>query len=74
MKSRGAFTVLNGTYVTQDSGTGIVHQAPYFGEDDFNTCLQAGIISRDMKPICPIDLVGRFTEEVTDFKGMYIKV
>jgi len=26
--------VLNDTYVTQDSGTGVVHQAPYFGADD----------------------------------------
>jgi len=32
MKDRGAFRVLVDTYVTEDSGTGIVHQAPYFGE------------------------------------------
>ena len=74
MRKQGAFTVQVANYVTKDSGTGVVHQAPYFGEDDFTTCMQAGIISRDMKPICPIDFVGKFTDEVTDYKGMYIKV
>ena len=66
--------MITGTYVTQDSGTGIVHQAPYFGEDDFNTCLKFGIISRDMKPVCPVDLVGKFTSEVTDYVGIHVKV
>jgi len=32
MKSRGGFRILVDTYVTEDSGTGVVHQAPYFGE------------------------------------------
>lgn len=32
MKERGAFRVLLDTYVTEETGTGIVHQAPYFGE------------------------------------------
>lgn len=31
MKSQGAFRVLTDTYVTDDSGTGVVHQAPFFG-------------------------------------------
>ena len=37
VKERGAFRVLVDTYVTEESGTGIVHQAPYFGE----VCLSA---------------------------------
>jgi len=32
MKERGGFRILLDTYVTEDSGTGVVHQAPYFGE------------------------------------------
>jgi len=32
MKDRGAFRILLDTYVTEESGTGVVHQAPYFGE------------------------------------------
>ena len=35
MKERGAFRILNDTYVTEESGTGVVHQAPYFGEVRF---------------------------------------
>jgi len=34
-------------YVTADSGTGIVHLAPYFGEDDNRVCLAAGIIQKE---------------------------
>ncbi|CAG5132735.1 unnamed protein product, partial [Candidula unifasciata] len=69
----GAFRVLVDTYVTTDTGTGVVHQAPYFGEDDQRVCLANGIITRDMKMVCPVDPSGRFTEEVTDFKGLYVK-
>lgn len=68
-----AFRVLVDDYVTAESGTGIVHQAPYFGEDDYRVCLKYGIISRDMKIICPVDASGKFTSEVTDFKGQYVK-
>ncbi|VDP12826.1 unnamed protein product [Onchocerca flexuosa] len=74
MKSKtGAFRVLVATYVTTDQGTGIVHQAPYFGEIDFQTCLDNGVITRDMKPICPVDECGRFKDEVVDFCGQYVK-
>ena len=41
-KSRGAFQILNDTYVTSESGTGIVHQAPYFGEDDYRVWSRSG--------------------------------
>lgn len=32
------------------------------------------VIKKDGKPICPVDATGRFTEEVSDFKGQYVKV
>ncbi|PIK35480.1 putative isoleucine--tRNA ligase, cytoplasmic isoform X2 [Apostichopus japonicus] len=67
-EKRGAFKVVTGTYVTNDSGTGIVHQAPYFGHDDYAVCMENGIITKD-DVICPVDESGRFTEEVTDFAG-----
>ncbi|KAK6059781.1 isoleucine--tRNA ligase [Cooperia oncophora] len=84
---KNAFRVLCNTFVTTDQGTGIVHQAPYFGEEDtmernslfrknsidYQTCLENGIITKDMKIICPVDESGRFTEEVSDFAGMYVK-
>lgn len=37
-------------------------------------CLREGVISRDMKAVCPVDDTGKFTDEVADFKGMYVKV
>ena len=41
---QGAFRVVTDTYVTADAGTGVVHQAPYFGEDDNRVCLAHGVI------------------------------
>lgn len=71
--SSRAFRVLTDSYVTDESGTGIVHQAPYFGEDDYRVCLAAGIISRDQEMICPVDDSGRFIEPVNDFLGQHVK-
>lgn len=69
----GAFRVLTDTYVTTESGTGIVHQAPFFGEDDYRVCMANGIISKDGELACPIDPAGRFIDPVTDFTGLYVK-
>lgn len=67
-----AFRILVDDYVTEDSGTGIVHNAPYFGEDDYRVCLNNKLITKSSKVICPVDDSGRFTEEVKDFKGQYV--
>jgi isoleucyl-tRNA synthetase len=69
-----AFRVVCDTYVEATSGTGIVHQAPAFGEDDHRIAIQNGIVAKDEMPPCPIDEVGRFTSEVPDFKGVHVKV
>lgn len=68
-----AFKVVVDKYVTKESGTGIVHQAPAFGEDDHRVALDNGVIRHDQMPPCPIDEVGCFTKEVPDFAGQYIK-
>ena len=68
-KSNGAFRVLVDGYVTTDEGTGLVHQAPAFGEDDFRIARENGI---EATP-CPLDAGGRFTEEVADFHSEYVK-
>lgn len=52
----------------------MVHQAPGFGEDDYRVCLHYGIIRKGQAVVCPVDASGLFTEEVTDFKGVYVKV
>ena len=62
------------TYVTAESGTGVVHQAPGFGEDDFRIALQYGVLKKGDTVVCPVDASGNFTDEVTDFKGRYVKV
>jgi isoleucyl-tRNA synthetase len=66
--------VVTDTYVTALDGTGIVHQAPAFGEDDHRVAITNGILQADELPPCPIDDVGCFTSEVSDFAGMYVKV
>jgi len=69
-----AFRVISDAYVTADSGTCMVHQAPAFGEDDNRVCLKFGVVERDGTGlVCPVDDMGKFTDGVTDFKGRYVK-
>lgn len=67
-----AFRVVADNYVTDDSGTGIVHCAPAFGEDDFRVCIDNQILTKD-KLVVAVDDDGCFTEKITDFSGCYIK-
>ncbi|XP_003739104.1 isoleucine--tRNA ligase, cytoplasmic [Galendromus occidentalis] len=73
LKAKGSFRVLCDGYVTSESGTGVVHQAPYFGEDDYRVCLLNGVITKDQDIVCPLDAAGRFVDPVSDFKGLYVK-
>ncbi|KAF8904442.1 tRNA synthetases class I-domain-containing protein [Gymnopilus junonius] len=68
-----AFRVLVDTYVTDADGTGIVHQAPAFGEDDHRIAIAHGVLRPDEMPPCPIDDRGIFTKEVPDFAGLHVK-
>ncbi|KAK7213493.1 hypothetical protein V2G26_020671 [Clonostachys chloroleuca] len=68
-----AFKVLNATYVTDDSGTGIVHQAPAFGEDDYSVAVEAGIVTEKRPAPDPLDDTGHFLSRVRDFEGMHVK-
>lgn len=67
------FRVVNATYVTSETGVGMVHQAPAFGADDYNVAMQAGIISDERLPPDPVDEQGCFTSEVMDFAGQHVK-
>ncbi|WP_039455302.1 isoleucine--tRNA ligase [Candidatus Jidaibacter acanthamoebae] len=62
-----AFRVLAGSFVTTEDGTGIVHIAPGFGEDDQILCEQNNI-----KVVCPVDNGGKFTHPVEDFLGLQV--
>uniref|UniRef100_A0A8C6U035 Isoleucine--tRNA ligase, cytoplasmic n=1 Tax=Neogobius melanostomus TaxID=47308 RepID=A0A8C6U035_9GOBI len=70
---KGAFQIVLDNYVKEEEGTGVVHQAPYFGADDYRVCTDYNIIQKDQAPICPVDASGCFTPEVTDFAGQYVK-
>ena len=62
-----AFRVLADDFVTTDEGTGIVHMAPGFGEDDQRVCEAAGI-----EVVCPVDAQGRFDSSVSDLEGLQV--
>jgi isoleucyl-tRNA synthetase len=68
-----AFRVISDGYVTNDSGTGIVHQAPAFGEDDYRVCKATKIVTGESDLPCPLDASGKFTDEVSDFAGLFFK-
>ena len=61
-KEQGAFKVVTVDYVDAGDGTGVVHTAPAFGEDDYWTCKK-----NNMPFVNPVDNRGRFTVEVSDF-------
>ncbi len=65
---KGAFRVFPADYVTTEDGTGIVHTAPGFGEDDYNT-----LKATDIPTVCPIDAECKFTSEVSDYEGRFVK-
>ena len=59
-------------FVSDKEGTGVVHCAPGFGEDDFNACTKRNMVDQGNPP-CPVDESGMFTSQVSDFAGMYFK-
>jgi len=65
--NKNSFKFLLGNFVTADDGTGIVHTAPAFGEDDYAICKKYGI-----SMVQPVDDKGKFTKEVKDFQGKFV--
>ena len=61
------FQIIQADYVSTEDGTGIVHIAPGFGEDDMNACQPY-----DIPVVCPVDSKGCFTKEVPDYEGMQV--
>jgi len=69
-----AFRVCVDAYVKDDSGTGIVHQAPAYGEDDYRVCLHNGIVHKDDVLPDPVDANGCFISPASQtLIGVYIK-
>lgn len=67
-KTKNSFVILHGDFVTTEEGTGIVHLAPGFGEDDQLLCKANGIPT-----LCPVDEGGKFTSEMFDLPNLSIK-
>ncbi len=62
--THNAFRVLDAAFIDTAEGTGVVHMAPGFGEDDMALCVAAGI-----PVLVPVDESGRFTSEVPPWQG-----
>ncbi len=65
---RNAFVLVPADFVTLDTGTGIVHMAPAFGEDDYQIGVRDNLAFFE-----PVDSEGRFTAEVAPYAGLHVK-
>ena len=68
LAEEGAFRVINAEYVSTEDGTGIVHIAPGFGEED-----AAAGKANNIPAVCPIDAECKFTKDVPDYEGRFVK-
>ena len=78
--AENAFRVISGDFVTTEDGTGIVHTAPTFGQDDAMVAKQAVpeippmlVLDTDVNPVPLVDLQGRFRPEMGEYAGKYVK-
>ena len=69
LKEKGCFKVLSGEFVSTEDGTGVVHIAPGFGQDDFDVCRAC---NPNFPVVCPVDEAGKFTSEVKDYEGKQV--
>jgi len=65
--TENAFQVLAADFVTTEDGTGVVHMAPGFGEDDQLACNAAGIPT-----LCPMDEHGCYTSDIAPWAGRHV--
>jgi len=68
VKLDNAYRIVAGDFVSDTSGTGIVHMAPAHGDDDYRVCMKNGLPF-----LVLVNGAGRYTDEVTDFAGRFVK-
>lgn len=68
VKPKNGYFIIDGDFVTDSSGTGIVHIAPAHGEDDYKVSMKNGI-----SMLSVVDAAGRYVDEVTDLAGRFVK-
>jgi isoleucyl-tRNA synthetase len=66
--NKKAFFVVCGDFVSTEDGSGIVHIAPAFGQDDYEISKKY-----NLPMLQPVTRSGKFTEEVTDFANQFVK-
>ena len=67
-KNENGYRIVFGDFVTTEDGTGVVHIAPMFGEDDYNVAMEC-----DLPLIQHVSMDGTFTKEVTPWAGKFVK-
>ena len=75
-KQHIAWRIVAATFVTTDSGTGVVHQAPAFGEVDFDVLTAERnrfVEGQGAQLICAVAPDGKFTAEAPDYQGRWVK-
>jgi len=63
-----AFYIITGEFVSTEDGSGVVHIAPAFGQDDYEISKKY-----NLPMLQPVTRSGRFTEPITDFAGQFVK-
>ncbi|HLC86201.1 MAG TPA: isoleucine--tRNA ligase [Candidatus Nanoarchaeia archaeon] len=66
--TKPAFKIISADFVSLEEGTGIVHLAPAFGEDDYQACK-----AHNLAFVQPVSTEGRFTQDVKEFHGRFVK-
>jgi isoleucyl-tRNA synthetase len=71
----GGYPIVAGDFVTTEDGTGLVHIAPAFGEDDYRVAAENGIFDPTSHGTLynPVNLEGRFDRRVNGFEGQFVK-
>jgi isoleucyl-tRNA synthetase len=71
----GGFPIIGGDFVTTEDGTGLVHIAPAFGEDDYKVATENSLFDPTNAGTLynPVGLDGKFTGQVTGFEGAFVK-
>ncbi|HEX3042541.1 MAG TPA: isoleucine--tRNA ligase [Solirubrobacterales bacterium] len=71
----GMASVITADFVTTEDGTGLVHIAPAFGEDDYKVAAENELFdpTKHHTLYNPVGLDGKFTSQVTGFEGKFVK-
>ncbi len=75
-KEHVAWRIVSAEFVTIDSGTGVVHQAPAFGEVDYDVLIEQQsrfVEGQGPRLICAVAPDGKFTAEAPDYQGRWVK-